>query len=74
MASQSDEIERQLQIAGWVLIFLKYVPVIIGVLASISIALGAFNLVYGDYGWAAVNLGLGLFGMVFVSKIIMDHL
>lgn len=74
MASLPREIERQMQIAGAVITLLRWLPVIIGVLAGVSLALGVLNLINRDYGWAVVNLGLGMLGILFISKLIKSHI
>lgn len=74
MANAPGEIERQIQIAGAVITLLRWLPAIIGVLAGISLALGVFNLIDRDYGWAVVNLGLGMLGILFISRLIKVHI
>lgn len=71
---QLKGIERQIALAEFFLAFLKHVPVIIGVLAAISLALAFFDFIAQIYGWAIVNLILGLAGMSLIARAIRAHL
>ena len=71
---QLKEIERQMALAKVFLVFLKHVPLIIGVLAAISLALAVFDFIAQIYGWAIVNLILGLAGMSLIARAIKAHL
>lgn len=71
---QIRSIERQMRIAGIAITFLKYVPVIIGVMASISLILSAFNFAEASYFWAIVNLILGAAGASMVAGMIKGHI
>jgi hypothetical protein len=71
--AQIRSIERQMWIAGIMITFLKYVPVIIGVMASISLILSAFNFVEGSYAWGVVNLILGLAGASLIAGMVKAY-
>ncbi|HVX02286.1 MAG TPA: hypothetical protein VHA09_03965 [Nitrososphaera sp.] len=65
-----EKLERMVRILELIVTFFKYVPVLIGVLAAISLIFAAFNFVERSYGWAIVNLILGVAGMLFVVRVI----
>lgn len=64
-----EKLERMVRILELIVTFFKYIPLIIGVLAAISLVLAAFNFAERDYGWAIVNLILGVAGMLFVARV-----
>lgn len=68
-----ERMEKLIHILEIVFTIFKYLPLIIGVLAGISLILAAFNFMEKSYGWAIVNLVLGISGMLFVIRLNMRH-
>lgn len=67
--SELERVERMVRIAGIIITFFRYIPVIIGVLAGISLILAGINFAEADYGWAVANLLLGIAGVLFVVRV-----
>lgn len=67
--SELEKMERMVRIAEIIVTFFRYIPVIIGVMAGISLVLAGLNFADRDYGWAIVNLILGAFGVLFVIRV-----
>lgn len=64
-----SELERMVRVAEAIITFFRYIPVMVGVLAGISLILAGLNLAEADYGWAVVNLLLGIAGALFVARV-----
>jgi hypothetical protein len=67
--SELERMERMVRIAEITVTFFRYIPVIIGVMACISLILAGLNFAEGSYGWAVVNLILGALGVLFVIRV-----
>jgi hypothetical protein len=67
--AELERMEKLIHTLEIVITILRYLPIIIGVLAAISLVLAAFNFVDKSYGWAVVNLLLGLAGVSFVLGV-----
>lgn len=57
------------RIVGIIITFFRYIPVIIAVLAGVSLILAGINFTEADYGWAVTNLLLGIAGVLFVARV-----
>jgi|SRR5690348_2993753 hypothetical protein len=68
-----EKTEQYIHLAEIAITVCKYIPVIIGVLAAISLGLAVYDFVVRDYFWAIVNLVLGLAGASFVARVIKPH-
>jgi hypothetical protein len=67
--SELERMERMVRIAEITITFFRYIPVIIGVMAGISLILAGINFADRDYGWGIVNLILGALGVLFVIRV-----
>ena len=47
----------------------KYLPLIAGAFAAISIASAAYDFATGNYGWGIVSAIFGIGGLVFVAQL-----
>ena len=65
--------ERYVHLAEIAITVCKYIPVIIGVLATISLGIAVYDFVVRDYVWGIINLVLGLAGVLFVVRVIKPH-
>jgi hypothetical protein len=68
-----ERVERLVRILEVVFTIFKYLPIIIGTLAGISLILAGLNFLEQSYGWAIFNLVLGLAGVSFVLGVIRPH-
>ena len=66
--AELEKMERMVRILEIIITFFRYLPVVIGVLAAMSLILAAFDFLDGSYGWAIFNLILGIFGVIFVIR------
>ncbi|AIC16178.1 hypothetical protein NVIE_019200 [Nitrososphaera viennensis EN76] len=65
--------EKLIRLLEIIFTIFKYLPLIIGVLAGISLILATLNFIEKSYGWAIVNLILGLAGVLFVMRANRRH-
>jgi hypothetical protein len=47
----------------------KYLPLIAGAFAAISIAFAAYDFATANYGWAIVSAIFGVGGLIFVAQL-----
>lgn len=71
--AELERLEKMIRVLEIVITFCKYIPVIIGMLAGISLVLSALNFAEKSYGWAIVNLILGVAGMLFVARVVRSN-
>ncbi len=71
--AELEKTEQYIHLAEIAITVCKYIPVIIGVLAAISLGLAVYDFIVRDYFWAIVNLVLGLAGASFVARVIKPH-
>jgi hypothetical protein len=66
--AELEKMERMVRILEIVITFFRYLPVVIGVMATISLIQAALNFWAASYGWAIFNLILGVLGVIFVIR------
>lgn len=64
-----ERMEKLIRILEIIFTIFKYLPLVIGVLAGISLIFATFNFIEKSYGWAVINLVLGLSGVLFVIRV-----
>ena len=71
--AELDKADKLIHILEIILTIFKYLPVIIGIFASISIVLAIMNFIDRSYMWGVINLILGLSGLWFVARVSRSH-
>lgn len=66
--AELEKMERMVRILEIIITFFRYLPVVIGVLAAISLIRATLNFWEASYGWAIFNLILGVLGVIFVIR------
>ncbi|WP_415282678.1 hypothetical protein [Candidatus Nitrososphaera sp. FF02] len=71
LVSRQDlaRVEALVRVLEIVIILFKLLPVIVGVLAGISLLLAVLNVLEANYVWAVVNGALGVGGVMFLIKL-----
>jgi hypothetical protein len=71
LVSRQDlaRVEALVRVLEIVIILFKLLPVIVGVLAGISLLLAVLNVLEANYVWAVVNGALGIGGVMFLIKL-----
>ncbi|AIC17151.1 hypothetical protein [Nitrososphaera viennensis] len=67
--AELERIESMVRVLEIVITIFKLLPIVIGILAGISLIFAALNFVEKNYAWAIVNLLLGVAGILFVVRV-----
>ena len=62
-------VEALVRVLEIVIVLFKLLPVIVGVLAGISLFLAVLDVLEGSYVWAVINAALGAGGIMFLIKL-----